>query len=318
MQGKYIVETYAFYNNTDESILLLNPVLSKYGYKFISIGLQNLEQNFAKLFISSSNYTVTSDSTFDGIPLSSEFIDTLIKFHPFGTDILLSKNVTFLKRITTHEEVIVDNTINPSTSIDVMGQIQKFSESLTHQLHLFKGGDIYHSMLFQITQDTRNVVTKTMGWPRQFSQKIYQIVPGDVIAFSSFFNEQFKPNLLTELAFDNFIHSYEIPNAKTKFLTLMICLECLFNFGKDQIAHTVSRHLALILSKDRLEFDQNYKAIKKLYNIRNTIVHGGTPSGDFESLVTDLQQKVRAALLYCLKQSLTKEQLFEHFNSMGI
>ena len=97
----------------------------------------------------------------------------------------------------------------------------------------------------------------------------------------------------------------------------MTCLESLFNLGKDQIAHTISRHLALILSSDKDEFKINYARIKKLYNIRNGIVHGVEYKGNLMDDYIDLCEKVRRAINYCNTAGLTKEQLFEHLNLSG-
>jgi Apea-like HEPN len=87
--------------------------------------------------------------------------------------------------------------------------------------------------------------------------------------------------------------------------------------GKDQIAHTIARHLSVIISKDKPQFNINYSKIKKLYNMRNSIVHGGEYKGDIIQDYLDLSNKVRAAINYCNKGDLTKEKLFEELNSTG-
>ena len=97
----------------------------------------------------------------------------------------------------------------------------------------------------------------------------------------------------------------------------MTCLESLFNLGKDQIAHTIARHLSIIISKDKAEFNTNYSRIKKLYNIRNSIVHGGEYKRDIVQDYLELSNKVRAAINYCNVEGLTKEKLFEELNSRG-
>jgi Apea-like HEPN len=97
----------------------------------------------------------------------------------------------------------------------------------------------------------------------------------------------------------------------------MTCLESLFNLGRDQITHTVSRHLSIILSTNATEFQLNYKRIKKLYGIRSTIVHGGTTNEKIEDVTYELQDKVSKAMLYCFKTDLNKSELFDKLNQSG-
>jgi len=40
----YEVELYCLWTHVDDSILLLNPILEKYGYAFVSIGIEELEK----------------------------------------------------------------------------------------------------------------------------------------------------------------------------------------------------------------------------------------------------------------------------------
>jgi len=97
----------------------------------------------------------------------------------------------------------------------------------------------------------------------------------------------------------------------------MTCLESLFNLGKDQISHTIARHLSIILSDKKEQFKENYTRIKKLYNIRNSIVHGGEYKDDIIQDYLELSNKVRAAINFCNVPDLTKEKLFEDLNSRG-
>jgi hypothetical protein len=127
---------------------------------------------------------------------------------------------------------------------------------------------------------------------------------------------EFKINRLSELAFQNFQDSYRIVDPRLRFLTLMTALECLFNCGKDQIAHTISRHVALIVSKDSDSFQINYSKMKKLYNLRNGYIHGSSIKKPKEELF-ELEEYVREALNYTLKSDSSKEVLFTQLNKMG-
>jgi hypothetical protein len=45
-KGILTVETYAVYKNIGASILRLNPIIEKFGYKFISVDLSDFEKIF--------------------------------------------------------------------------------------------------------------------------------------------------------------------------------------------------------------------------------------------------------------------------------
>jgi len=129
---------------------------------------------------------------------------------------------------------------------------------------------------------------------------------------------KYEYNTLTELPLKNFSVVYDLPDGRIRFITLMTCLEGLFNLGKDQIAHTIARHLSIIISIDKSQFNTNYARIKKLYNMRNSIVHGGEYKGEIIQDYLELSNKVRAAINYCNVAGLTKEKLFEELNAHGI
>jgi len=131
----------------------------------------------------------------------------------------------------------------------------------------------------------------------------------------------YKENKLIELALNNFNLSYDIIDLKTRFVTLTTSLESLFNYGKGEITHIISRHLALVVSSNKDEFYFNCKAIKKLYGVRSAIVHGSTQSADLMGLILQLEDYVRRAINYCSTLSDTlfpdTKALFEFLNSAG-
>ena len=100
----------------------------------------------------------------------------------------------------------------------------------------------------------------------------------------------------------------------------MTALESLFNSGTSQIAHTISRHLSLIISKNKEEFHRKYKEIKKLYGTLNKIVHGigvNRQKVDLEKSMLNLQVLTREAILHCLESGIGKNELFDHLDSRG-
>lgn len=97
----------------------------------------------------------------------------------------------------------------------------------------------------------------------------------------------------------------------------MTCLESLMNLGSHQITHTVSRHLSLIISNSIAEFQTNYVRTKELYDIRSSIVHGGKINEDLTKVTTELHDKVRSVINYCLKLNVDKKTLFAKLNAAG-
>jgi hypothetical protein len=146
----------------------------------------------------------------------------------------------------------------------------------------------------------------------------FKLTDEEATELSSLLSANYEYNNLTELAIKNFTVVYDIPDGRIRFITLMTCLESLFNLGDGQIAHTIARHLALILSANYESFQKNYTSIKKLYNKRNAIVHGGEYKGEIIKDYLDLSDKVRKAIKYCNQPGLTKQGLFEVLNAKGL
>ena len=117
---------------------------------------------------------------------------------------------------------------------------------------------------------------------------------------------------------------------KLRFVVLMISLESIFNkSAQDPIQHILSRHVALTLSSDKTTFECYFKELKRLYNIRSTILHGKIKGdelkkvGNIKSHAVRLEEIVRSVLrwlvwLYDYENSEpTKESLFTYLNSKG-
>lgn len=97
----------------------------------------------------------------------------------------------------------------------------------------------------------------------------------------------------------------------------MICLESLFNVNGKEIAHTISRHLAIVVSSNEDEFKSNYSVIKKLYDYRSNIVHGRKTKEDSLNKIIELEGFVRKAINFFLKINLNQKELFATLNLAG-
>jgi hypothetical protein len=321
MEGNYTykVESYSVFFGVDESILLLNEIINPLGYQFIIFNLQELEEKFADLFSIPREFKSKRQINHENMVLSNELFNAIQNNPYFGMNLIMTKRLYFLKYLNDFEQKVIDNTVEYNLASQIGAKLQKFTANLIQQLRLFKNGDVNNSIQFQITSDSRHILTRFTGryggWQ---SRNLMTVTKNEVQEFREIFSKEIINNDLIELALNNFNLSYEIIEAKTKYITLMTCLESIFNHaGGDQITHTVSRHLSLILSSTKEEFEQNYSRIKHLYKIRSSIVHGATVKENLTDLTNELQQMVRKAINYCRNLSMNKKQLFDYLNAKG-
>ncbi len=317
--GEHIIESYAQIVNTDRSILKLNPLIEKFGYTFVCVDATELEKEFSELVnvpkSDKRKLTIIIGRHQHGISL--ELHKALIHTPVFGQRFMHMEypEMILLKRIKNFKiDGEFQDFLNERVAFD---EFYTFFIDLLLQLRLYKPGEIRCYQIFNITSVTRQISFRVpqidIG-----SFGNYTINDNDVIILSTILKEKYEPNPLTELASKNFNIVYDIPDGRIRYITLMTCLESLFNLGKDQIAHTIARHLSIILSEDREQFKKNYTEIKKLYNMRNNIIHGSEYKGeDLMKDYLDLSEKVRKSIAYCNTPNLTKEKLFEELNVKG-
>lgn len=316
--GEHIIESYAHIVNADRSILKLNPTIEKFGYSFIWVDATEFEKNFSDIVSipKSDKRLLTIIIGRDQHGISHELHNALVHNATFGQMfmhmefpglLLLKKNATFKITGGTGDFIIEHKEFTSFYS---------FVSDLILQLRLYKIGEIRCSQFFHMTSVTRDISLRKTELSSG-SRGDFTISDEEAEKLSGSLKIKYESNELTELAIKNFSIVYDIPDGRIRFITLMTCLESLFNLGKDQIAHTIARHLSVILSEDKEQFKENYSRIKKLYNMRNSIVHGGEHKGDLIADYLDLSEKVRRAINFCNKPKLTKEKLFEDLNTSG-
>lgn len=346
----YSVDTYAWIDNLDKSVLKLNPVISPYGFEFIRVGLDELDQKFSDFFglspehksgntctISHSDTHIPSNRSLRetieldkaeklsrGIPIEEIETTISVEFHELlqhslynGFGILMEREIVLLKRISSFERLVTNKTVTVNEIIPVHNEVDRFVKALIHHLRLFKNGDVSCSSIFQIASESRKIIHRFKPRFTTGTQQKYEVEDGDVTQFKERFSLSFEVNSLTELALSSFNLSYEIQEMKSKYLTLMICLESLFNLGNDQISHTISRHLSILISDNQKTFQANYIRIKKLYGFRSKIVHGQKLDENIAAITGELQNLVRQAINYCLSINKNREEFFHFLNSKG-
>lgn len=316
--GEHIIESYAHILNADNSVLKLNPAIEKFGYRFVWIDASEFERNFSELLNvpRSDKRLLTIIIGRDQHGISHELHNAIIHTPVFGQRFLHMEfpGILLLQKIDTFK--ISGDAYDSFTESAEFSNFQPVVNDLLLQMRLFKIGEIRCSQIFHITSVSRQISwRKTEISIGSFGD--YLLSDEDAVSLSLTLKPKYESNALTELAIKNFSVVYDIPDGRIRFITLMTCLESLFNLGKDQIAHTIARHLALIISSDKEQFRINYSRIKKLYSTRNSIVHGGEYKGDLMADYLDLSDKVRKAINYCNTPALNKEILFEKLNISG-
>lgn len=310
------IENYALFTGVNESILKLNPFISKLGFEFIYLNASKLEKGYKKLFnapqVCVSQRSVKFSS---GVIVSREFYDSFnaqpfVKFGANGL-FLLKKNTTYFQKV---ENGLVQ------INVAAMVETQDFALKLERTLRLFKNGDVFVPILFEIETDSRNICSKyDTGFSSNNPTSIYDIQNNEARKLNELLLQENNPTVLTELAEKYFFGSYYLNNASERIVNLMTALESIFNRNPNQISHVIARHLSLIISSDKEEFSVNYARIKKLYTIRSKIVHGQStiPQSEQGNIVSELQNITRQAILYCLNSNMNKDELFSYLNCKG-
>lgn len=317
-QGPHIIESYAHVLNADKSVLKLNPAIASFGYQFRWVDATEFETDFSEIVNvpkdDSRPHNIRIGREFKGI--SEDLRSALVHAASFGQMFMHMEypGLMLLQRMETYKITgDFDDFIAEHTSF------RKFHTEVSDlllQLRLYKIGEIRFAQLFQITSVSRQITSRkheiAIG-----SFGDFKLTDDEAAELCTVLSAKYEYNSLTDLAVKNFTVVYDIPDGHIRFITLMTCLESLFNLGKDQIAHTIARHLALIIAETKEQFQENYASIKKLYNKRNAIVHGGEYKGDLMQDYLDLSDKVRKAINYCNQPELTKQKLFDELNIKG-
>jgi len=317
--GKHTFESYAHILNVDQAILKLNPALEKLGYLFIWIDASELERGFSEIVnvprVPNRPLPVIIGREQHGI--SHELHHALMHSVSFGLRFMHLEfpGIVLLRRLTDFE-LMGDDTDFQVETLE-FHLFYTFIQDLLLQMRLFKIGEICVSQFFCITSESRQIgLRKTeisIG-----ARGNYTLSDEEAGMLSDKLTAKYDISPFVELAVKNFCVAYDLPDVRLRFITMMTCLESLFNLGKDQIAHTISRHLSLLISADMDEFQDNYRKLKKLYGQRNAIVHGGNYKGQIVEDYLLLSDYVRKAINYCNSPDTSKEALFDDLNARGI
>ncbi|WP_026968204.1 HEPN domain-containing protein [Algoriphagus terrigena] len=317
--GKHRFESFAHILNADRSILKLNPALERLGYRFLWIDASILERDFSEIVnvpkVMNRPLPVMIGREQHGI--SHELHHALIHSISFGFRFMHLEfpGIILLRRIADFE--LLGDQTDFLVETREFNVFFNFTQDLLLQLRLFKIGEIRVSQFFSITSESRQIGLRKVEISIGASGS-YTLSDEEAQMLSDRLTAKYDINPFVELAVKNFCVAYDLPDVRLRFITMMTCLESLFNLGKDQIAHTIARHLSLVISANKDQFQDSYRKIKKLYGQRNAIVHGGHYKGQILEDYLILSDYVRKAIIYCNSPNLSKESLFFDLNAGGI
>jgi hypothetical protein len=316
MSSTFTLESFAIISNADTSILHLNEIIQPDGYEFLYISPEQLEGEFYEVFnypkeqVSSKAVVVVQDKNV----LASEFYNIVQDTHLLSLTQIIDNSIVFLKRTKSFEYDLEKGSKFIDDKEDV--SFNYYVNDLIQKLRLYKPQSIKSTAQFHKFKENNRVIRKLRPpvSVQDFNPK-YSIQQEEIEDFKKVYDMTFD-NSLVKLALANFNLSYLLNERKIMFINLIVCLESLFNQGKDQISHTISRHLAIILSTNLEEFKANYSRVKKLYSMRSDIVHGNKDINPHDEAV-ELREYVRRAIIFCAEFGGNKKELFEYLNTKG-
>lgn len=319
MNSDLNLEFQAIFKGVDETIFDLNSIIKDDGYEFISIGVAELESQYGRLFNLPKNLIPSSAMKFkSGDQVSSEFY-SLLKEQPFyrSLDIINHGRVIHLRRIEKARLSFRKGLIDIDEIVPELNEMQGFINKLIRKLWYFKSGAVTSPLSFAISLEERSVISKSQSFDHIYTHNPYTLNADELKNFKAYYLDDDLTLDTLQLPMKYFESCYSTNDNEVKFLNLVTALEALFNRGPSQITHTISRHLALIISKTRSEFQERYTQIKKLYGLRSTITHGQKASPNLSEEVLILEELVRVAIIQCGQIGMSKDDLFNYLNAKG-
>lgn len=311
-------EIFALIRNVDETILELNKYLDD--CQFQKIDLPTFEKcfsgilNLPKYYLSSHTIKLPSGET-----VSGEFFQSLQSSSLFGLNMLSLGYIILLRYNKTYElEINGEGLREVQNTMNHFGDFQRLNFHLFRCLKLTFSGDfdLHPSATFEYESSDNSIGIRTYGSFVSIENKTLSIEKDKIGKFLNLLNSNIENSAPYSLSLSNFENSFFVNNSQAKFVNLIAALESIFNASSNQISHTFSRHLSLLVSDNESEFQENYKKIKKLYNKRSAVVHGNKKSID-NADIQFAQELCRQSIYFWIKKNCSKEELFNIFNAMG-
>ena len=119
------------------------------------------------------------------------------------------------------------------------------------------------------------------------------------------------------LALDNFSHAFCVAQPHLEFITLMICLEAIFNDGRTELRNKVARGCAVLLGASPVSSRRVFREVRELYDKRSALVHSGDTTKIGAGDTAQLLEIVRESLLRAVLLDLPKDVLVSGLNELG-
>lgn len=306
------VESYTMFFSLNETALLLNPFLKQHGYQFVVFKLPELEQRFSDLFCLPKRFESFGSCSVEPDEVVTMEFYAAVQHNPyFGIQLLRDQKLVLLKK--THEvsNLVEDSQTDYGNVFAASIEMHQFTDNLIQNFRLYKNGRIEKALEFQIVLNTKQVITRynpTFAWGPSITS--YSFTEKQASEFKVFFKPQIIINNLTELALSNYNLAYRAADSRSKFTTLMTALESIFNVNNNRVSKTISENYAAMVAITKSDFEATYKRMRELYQIRNTLVHGGSFNTEIDEITDELQDKVRKAINYCLNCHANKKELY--------
>jgi hypothetical protein len=128
-------------------------------------------------------------------------------------------------------------------------------------------------------------------------------------------NMSFKNNIL-QLALNYYDLSYYAEVTPAALLNLSISLEALFNPSDSELRYRISRNVATLIGKDKIESQKIYKFIKAMYAKRSKLVHTGAvgdviKKDEIALLRSYVRTSIKSFYKYTLECGKSKKDLLE-------
>ena len=198
--------------------------------------------------------------------------------------------------------------------------VQGYLEAYMQKLRLFKEGNICVPLkYYYYTQDERPEPLMCTQTHHPLLCVPFTLEDGDVEGIPAFVGGIGFPfeRSYVELAYRNFENSYHTGDENMAFISLMVCLESMYNLDRIDIGQKIRRNAAVFLGEDFEDSTTIYDRMEDLCLKRSRMVHYGeldTVSGDDLEV---LRRYARESIKKAVAVNRPKEELFRQLDSQG-
>lgn len=192
-------------------------------------------------------------------------------------------------------------------------KVSAYVENKTRLLRLLCKGSIQLSfeMFYNTSSDGSKELISSREQTQTCENRLFTIHQKELQQFSHLDCEELLSDLPTYLKFswDNFEHSYEIPNLEFEFVCLMTSLEALLNDGESKQKCSITTGIAVLVAQNSQDAQNLVSKLKELYEIRALLLDTGDKTAITGETVVELKDIVRRSLIKALELKLPKADL---------